>query len=119
MTRADRAGPAAPRAWMPAAAARAGRVAVRADAGYFAGQLARAAHDEKIAFAIGAERIAPLWRLLASLAEDDWHDAIEMGNAQVAVAEYCPEWWPAGDPAADPPGPAQDPCTGRKLCYRC
>ena len=77
------------------AAARAGRVAVRADAGYFAGQLARAAHDEKIAFAIGAKRIAPLWRLLAGIAEDAWHDAIEMDNAQVAVAEYCPDWWPA------------------------
>ena len=77
------------------AAARAGRVAMRADAGYFAGQLARAAHDAKIAFAIGAKRIAPLWRLLAGLAEDDWHDAIEMDNAQVAVAQYCPDWWPA------------------------
>jgi hypothetical protein len=80
------------------AAARAGRVALRADAGYFAGQLARAAHDEKIAFAIGAKRIAPLWRLLAGLADDDWHDAIEMDGAQVAVAQYCPEWWPAGTP---------------------
>jgi Transposase DDE domain group 1 len=75
--------------------ARAGRVAMRADAGYFAGQLARAAHDAHIGFAIGAKRIAPLWRLLAGIAEDDWHDAIEMGNAQVAVAEYCPDWWPA------------------------
>ena len=77
------------------AAARAGRVAVRADAGYFAGQLARAAHDAKIAFAIGAKRIAPLWRLLDGLADGDWHDAIEMDNAQVAVAGYCPDWWPA------------------------
>ena len=74
---------------------RAGRVALRADAGYFAGQLARAAHEEKIAFAIGAKRIAPLWRLLAGVADDDWHDAIEMDGAQVAVAEYCPDWWPA------------------------
>jgi hypothetical protein len=77
------------------AAARAGRVAVRADAGYFAGQLARAAHDEHIAFAIGAKRIAPLWRLLAGIAEDDWHDAIDMDDAQVAVADYCPDWWPS------------------------
>jgi hypothetical protein len=77
------------------AAVRAGRVAMRADAGYFAGQLARAAHDEHIAFAIGARRIAPLWRLLDGLAEDAWHDAIDMDNAQVAVAEYCPDWWPA------------------------
>jgi hypothetical protein len=77
------------------AAVRAGRVALRADAGYFAGQLARAAHEEKIAFAIGARRIAPLWRLLAGLADDAWHDAIEMDGAQVAVADYCPDWWPA------------------------
>ena len=75
--------------------ARAGRVAMRADAGYFAGQLARAAHEERIAFAIGAKRIAPLWRLLAGIGEDDWTDAIGMEHAQVAVAEYCPDWWPA------------------------
>ena len=87
------------------AAARAGRVAMRADAGYFAGQLARAAHDENIAFAIGAKRIAPLWRLLAGIAEDAWHDAIEMGNAQVAVARVLPGLVARGYPAADPPGP--------------
>ena len=70
-------------------------MALRADAGYFAGQLARAAHDELIAFAIGAKGIAPLWRLLAGIADDDWHDAMDMDGAQVAVAEYCPDWWPA------------------------
>ncbi|HEY5989914.1 MAG TPA: IS1380 family transposase, partial [Streptosporangiaceae bacterium] len=80
---------------LPAAARTSGRVAMRADAGYFAGQLARAAHEARIAFAIGARRIAPLWRLLAGIAEDAWHDAIEMDGAQVAVAEYCPDWWPA------------------------
>ena len=37
---------------------------------YFAGQLARTAHDTRIAFAIGAKRIAPLWRLLAVIPED-------------------------------------------------
>jgi Transposase DDE domain group 1 len=77
------------------AKARAGRVAMRADAGYFAGQLARAAHDENISFAIGARRIAPLWRLLDGIPADAWHDAIEMDSAQVAVAQYCPDWWPA------------------------
>ena len=80
---------------LPAAARASGRVATRADAGYFAGQLARAAHDARIAFAIGAKRIAPLWRLLAGIAEDDWHNAIDMDGAQVAVAQYCPDWWPA------------------------
>jgi hypothetical protein len=80
---------------LPQRARASGRVAMRADAGYFAGQLARAGHDARISFAIGAKRIAPLWRLLAGIAEDAWHDAIGMDNAQVAVAEYCPDWWPA------------------------
>ncbi len=80
---------------LPAAARASGRVAMRADAGYFAGQLARAAHDAHISSAIGAKRIAPLWRLLAGIADDARHDTIEMDNAQVAVAEYCPDWWPA------------------------
>ncbi len=82
-------------AGLPERARASGRVAIRADAGYFAGALARAAHDEHISFAIGAKRIAPLWRLLAGIAEDDWHDATGMDGAQVAVAEYCPDWWPA------------------------
>jgi hypothetical protein len=76
-------------------AARAGRIRLRADAGYFAGQLARAALFADIEFAIGARRIAPLWRLLDGIAETDWTDAIDMPAAQVAVAEYCPNWWPA------------------------
>jgi hypothetical protein len=80
---------------LPARARAGRRVAMRADAGYFAGQLARAAHDEHISFAIGARRIAPLWRLLDGIGEDDWRDAIDMDNAQVAVADYRPDWWPA------------------------
>ena len=102
------------------AAVRAGRVAMRADAGYFAGRLARVAHDEHISFAIGAKRIAPLWRLLAGLAEDAWHDAIEMDNAQVAAAQYCPDWWPASTRllvrrvALDPARVSADPRSRRR-----
>jgi hypothetical protein len=80
---------------LPEQARAGGRVGLRADAGYFAGRLARAAHDEHICFAIGAKRIAPLWRLLSGIAEEDWREAIEMDGAQVAVADYCPDWWPA------------------------
>jgi hypothetical protein len=50
--------------------ARAGRWRY-ADAGYFAGQLARAAHDT---------RIARLWRL-GDIVEGDWTDAVEMDGA--------------------------------------
>jgi hypothetical protein len=102
------------------AAARAGRVGLRADAGYFAGALARAAHEAHVSFAIGAKRIAPLWRLLAGIADDAWHDAIEMDNAQVAVAQYCPDWWPASTRllirrvALDPARISADPRSRRR-----
>lgn len=68
-----------------------GRVRLRADAGYFAGELARVAFVEGVEFAIGAKRIAPLWRLLDGIAETDWTDAIDMDGAQVAVADYRPD----------------------------
>ncbi len=78
---------------LPERARAGGRVAARIDAGYFAGQVARAAHDEHLFFAIGARPIAPLWRLLDGIAEADWHEAIEMEHAQVAVADYRRRRW--------------------------
>jgi hypothetical protein len=75
--------------------ARQGQVRLRADAGYFAGELARVAFFAGVEFAIGAKRIAPLWRLLDGLNAEDWADAIDMTGAQVAVADYRPVWWPA------------------------
>ena len=71
-----------------------GRIQLRADAGYFAVDLAVAAHRAGIRFAIGAKRIAALWRTLAGVGETDWVDAIDMPHAQVAVADYRPAWWP-------------------------
>jgi hypothetical protein len=75
--------------------ARAGQIRLRADAGYFAGELARAAHLAGVGFAIGARRIAPLWWILDHLGEGDWVKATEMDGAQVALASYCPDWWPS------------------------
>ncbi|MGH3591087.1 MAG: hypothetical protein ACRDRF_08670, partial [Pseudonocardiaceae bacterium] len=77
------------------AAVRAGRVLLRADAGYFAGALARAALMAGVDFAIGAKRIAPLWRILGGVAEGDWVEGVDMNGAQVAVAAYGPDWWPS------------------------
>jgi hypothetical protein len=57
--------------------------------------LARAALAAGVEFAIGAKRIAPLWRILDGLAEGDWIDAIDIDGAQVAVAGYGPDWWPS------------------------
>jgi DDE family transposase len=69
-------------------------VRLRADGGYFAVDLAVAAYREGVGFAIGAKRIAPLWRILTGVEETDWVEAIDMPGAQVAVADYRPAWWP-------------------------
>jgi hypothetical protein len=70
------------------------KIALRADAGYFAGDLARAAAAHGTEFAIGAKRITSMWRALGGIADDAWRDAIGMQNAQVAVSPYAPADWP-------------------------
>ena len=87
---------ALPRAVRDGAAAAGRKIALRADAGYFAGDLARAAAAAGMAFAIGAKRITSMWRALAGIGEDAWRDAIDMDNAQVAVSPYKPADWPDG-----------------------
>ena len=85
---------ALPQAVRDGVAAAGGKIALRADAGYFAGQLARAAAKENMAFAIGAKRITSMWKALAGIPDDAWRDAIDMENAQVAVSPYQPADWP-------------------------
>ena len=85
---------ALPQAVRDGAAAAGRKIALRADAGYFAGDLARAAAAADMAFAIGAKRITSMWKALAGIAEDAWRDAIQMQGAQVAVSPYHPADWP-------------------------
>ena len=87
---------ALPQAVRDGAAAAGRKIALRADAGYFAGDLARAAAAADMAFAIGAKRITSMWKALAGIAEDAWRDAIQMQGAQVAVSPYHPADWPDG-----------------------
>jgi hypothetical protein len=87
---------ALPQAVKEGAAAAGRKIALRADAGYFAGELARAAAAEGMAFAIGAKRIASMWKALAGIGEDAWRDATGMAGAQVAVSPYKPAGWPGG-----------------------
>ena len=78
-------------------AAQAGRkIALRADAGYFAGELARAAHGHGMVFAIGAKRVTTMWKALTGIAGDTWTPAISMEGAEVAVSPYRPGGWPPG-----------------------
>ena len=87
---------ALPQAVRDGAAAAGRKIALRADAGYFAGDLARAAAAADMAFAIGAKRITSMWKALAGIGEDAWRDATGMENAQVAVSPYRPAEWPGG-----------------------
>ena len=87
---------ALPRAVRDGAAAAGRKIALRADAGDFAGDLARAAAAADMAFAIGAKRITSMWKALAGIPEDAWRDAIQMQGAQVAVSPYHPADWPDG-----------------------
>ena len=85
---------ALPQAVKDGAAAVGRKIALRADAGYFAGELARAAAKEDMAFAIGAKRIPSMWKALGSISDDAWRDAVDMDGAQVAVSPYQPADWP-------------------------
>jgi hypothetical protein len=72
------------------------RPRVRADAGYLAGDLARAAVEADADFAIGVRRGPAVWRALATVAADAWTPALGMPGAQVALADYAPQGWPEG-----------------------
>jgi Transposase DDE domain group 1 len=87
---------ALPQAIRDGAAAAGRKIALRADAGYFAGDLARAAAAAEMDFAIGAKRITSMWKALAGIADDAWRDATGMEGAQVAVSPYRPGGWPDG-----------------------
>jgi hypothetical protein len=70
-------------------------IRLRADAGYFAGELAREALRRSIKFAIGAKRNSAVRRAAAAIGEDAWVPAIGMDNAEVAACPCIPDWWPA------------------------
>jgi hypothetical protein len=69
---------------------------VRTDAGYFTGDLARAAVEAGCDFAIAAKRNTAMWRAYASIPADVWVDAVGMPGAQVAAIDYAPAGWPEG-----------------------
>ena len=85
---------ALPPAVRDGAAAAARKIALRADAGYFAGDLARAAAAHDMIFAIGAKRITSMWKALAGIGDGASRGATGMDGAQVAVSPYKPADWP-------------------------
>ncbi len=73
-----------------------GRPRVRADAGYFAGALARAAVDAGCDVAIAAKRNQAAWRALSAVRDEEWSPARGMPDGQVAACDYAPAGWPPG-----------------------
>lgn len=71
-----------------------GRLRMRADAGYFTADLARAAVAEGCDFAIAAKPNTAMWRAYATIDEDAWQPAAGMAGAQVAAVDYAPTGWP-------------------------
>ncbi|OHV59937.1 transposase [Pseudofrankia sp. BMG5.36] len=69
---------------------------VRADSGFFTGELARAAVAAGADFAIAAPRNTALWRAYAAVPEAARTDARDMRGAQVAAVGYTPAGWPPG-----------------------
>ena len=72
------------------------RPRVRADVGYFAGEIAWAALDAGCEFSLGVVRNKAVWRAVAAIGESAWRAAKRMRGAQVAVMDYCPAGWPPG-----------------------
>ncbi|MGW9032201.1 IS1380 family transposase [Streptomyces sp. NPDC055722] len=78
------------------AAGATGRILFQGDSGYYAGKVA-----EKIVacgglFRLGVPRGKPLWRAVTTVHEDDWIDAVDYPEAQVALLDYAPVGWPEG-----------------------
>lgn len=66
-------------------------IAVRTDAGLFAGELARECLDQGLRFAIGAKRNTALWRAALAMPDHGWVPAIGMEHAEIAVCDYIPD----------------------------
>lgn len=72
------------------------KIRARWDAGYFAGDLARACLERNVEFAIGAKRNGKIMAAATGLGQYTWVPAVGMDETEVAVIDYLPGSWPAG-----------------------
>ncbi|MFH9355647.1 transposase [Kitasatospora sp. NPDC017646] len=78
------------------AAGAGGQILFQGDSGYYAGKVAEKIAARQALFRLGVPRSRPLWRAVAAVHEDDWIDAVDYPNAQVAMLDYVPAGWPEG-----------------------
>jgi hypothetical protein len=78
------------------AAGATGRILFQGDSGYYAGKVARKIVARGGLFRLGVPRGTALWRAVAAVHDDDWTDAVDYPDAQVALLDYAPADWPDG-----------------------
>jgi hypothetical protein len=71
-----------------------GQILFQGDSGYYAGKVAEKIVAREALFRLGVPRSRPLWRAIAWVHEDDWIDAVDYPDAQVALLDYVPAGWP-------------------------
>jgi hypothetical protein len=70
------------------------RPVFRADTGYMAAALARAAVEAEADFAIGVRRGPAVWAAVHRVPAGGWTPADGMTGAEVAITDYAPAGWP-------------------------
>jgi hypothetical protein len=78
------------------AAGASGRILFQGDSGYYAGKVAERIVARGGLFRLGVPRGKALWRAVAAVHEDEWIDAVDYPDAQVALLDYAPAEWPGG-----------------------
>ena len=78
------------------AAGATGRILFQGDSGYYAGKVAQKIVARGGLFRLGVPRGTALWRAVTGVHEDDWIDAVDYPDAQVALLDYAPADWPDG-----------------------
>jgi hypothetical protein len=78
------------------AAGATGTILFQGDSGYYAGKVAEKIVARGGLFRLGVPRGKALWRAVAAVHEDDWIDALDYDEAQVALLDYAPADWPEG-----------------------
>jgi hypothetical protein len=78
------------------AAGATGPILFQGDSGYYAGKVAEKIVARGGLFRLGVPRGKALWRAVAAVHEDEWIDAVDYPEAQVALLDYAPADWPPG-----------------------
>jgi hypothetical protein len=78
------------------AAGATGRILFQGDSGYYAGKVAEKIVARGGLFRLGVPRGKALWRAVTRVHHDDWIDAVDYPEAQVALLDYAPAHWPDG-----------------------